>query len=75
MCPPGIMHLQFYHLFFRLRNKPKRGPPGFGASYKGGGASGATLPPKMMALPQQQTPFMMNANPGPIPDIPQIKVR
>jgi len=59
---------------YRLRNKPKRGPPGFGASYKGGGASGATLPPKMMALPQQQTPFMMNANPGPIPDIPQIKI-
>jgi len=59
---------------YRLRNKPKRGPPGYGASYKGGGASGATLPPKMMALPQQQTPFMMNANPGPIPDIPQIKI-
>jgi len=60
---------------YRLRNKPKRGPPGYGASYKGSGASNATLPPKMMALPQQQTPFMLNANPAPpIPDIPQIKI-
>merc|ERR550539_885133 len=60
---------------YRLRNKPKRGPPGYGASYKGSGASNATLPPKMMALPQQQSPFMLNANPAPpIPDIPQIKI-
>lgn len=59
---------------YRLRNKPKRGPPGYGASYKGTGASSTTLPPKMMALPHQQTPFMLNANPGPVPDIPQIKI-
>jgi len=59
---------------YRLRNKPKRGPPGYGTSFKGTGASSATLPPKMMALPHQQTPFMLNANPGPVPDIPQIKI-